>query len=457
MSPLDDELRAALRGRASVLTPAPDPLAGIERRAKRIRRNRVAASVAGSALAVAAIALAVPALAPSALPDQLPPPVATPGPTVAPSPAPSPAQQVNPYALDPADPWPYRGDPEVRTQGDLDAYTVEFAARRGVLTDDVRLTPLFGQVYEPSVPELFYVATVTSSGDSWWGVVQASESGPELLVDVPLPDGTTALPAALPGDEVARLLVVAAPSVGRIEYGPDDASGWTAMTSIADGVAITPLEGDPAADQVRMLGPDGQVVFSGLAPDADAPEPATTGDPDNVLGWPVRGVADAALEERAARGFAQAKGVARAEVSFSVLVTGNNDPGQRYTVLQAWVTGQPAQVFGWVESPGRDPEPQLRPVTEPGTAAVAILLTEIPGRTTDELVVVPRPGTGEVLYKTSATAQGRPVTVDGLDGVALVDRELGAEGDSIVLLDGDGKQTFERPVSDLLCGETGCS
>lgn len=168
MSPLDDELRAALRGRASVLTPVPDPLAGIERRAKRIRRNRVAASVAGSALAVAAIALAVPALAPSALPDQLPPPVATPGPTAAPSPAPSPAQQVNPYALDPADPWPYRGDPEVRAQGDLDAYTVEFAARRGVLTDDVRLTPRFGQVYEPSaVPELFYVATVISSGDSW--------------------------------------------------------------------------------------------------------------------------------------------------------------------------------------------------------------------------------------------------------------------------------------------------
>ena len=65
-------------------------------------------------------------------------------------------------------------------------------------------------------------------------------------------------------------------------------------------------------------------------------------------------------------------------------------------------------------------------MTEPGTAVVAILLTEIPGRTIDELVVLPQPGTGEVLYKTAGTDQGRPVTVEGLDGVALVDRELGA-------------------------------
>lgn len=454
MSPIDDELRAALRGRADVLTPAPDPLAGIERRARGIRRTRIATSVAGSALAIAAIALAVPALMPSALPDQLPPPVATPGPSVAPSPAPSPAATA--LALDPAAPWPYRGDPEVRVQGDLDAYVVEFAARRGVLTDDVQLSPLFGQVYEPSgVPELVYVATVTSSGDTWWGVVRASESGPEILTDVPLAANTTALPAALPGDEVARLLVVAAPEVGTIEYGPDAASEWAAMTRLADGVAVTPLEGESATDQVRVLAPDGQVVFEGPAPELS--ELADTGDPDNLLGWGFRGTADQALEGRAAQAYAAAKGAARDDVSFSVLFTGDNDPGQRYTVLQAWVAGQPAQVFGWIESPGRDPEPQLQPVTEPGTAAVAILLTEIPGRTTDELVVVPRPGTGEVLYKASATVQGRPATVGGLDGVALVDRVLGAEGDAIVLLDGAGKQTFQRPVSDLLCGETGCS
>ncbi len=54
MSPIDDELRAALHGRAKALAPAPDPLAGIEARARRIQRNRVGAAVAGSALAVAA-------------------------------------------------------------------------------------------------------------------------------------------------------------------------------------------------------------------------------------------------------------------------------------------------------------------------------------------------------------------------------------------------------------------
>jgi len=51
------------------------------------------------------------------------------------------------------------------------------------------------------------------------------------------------------------------------------------------------------------------------------------------------------------------------------------------------VSGQRAQVFGWIESPGRAPEPVLQPLTEPGEPVVAILLTEIPGRTTDALIV----------------------------------------------------------------------
>lgn len=48
MSPIDDELRTALQRRATAVPPSPDPLAGIERRAGRMRRNRVAVSVAGS-------------------------------------------------------------------------------------------------------------------------------------------------------------------------------------------------------------------------------------------------------------------------------------------------------------------------------------------------------------------------------------------------------------------------
>lgn len=263
MSPIDDELRAALHSRAFEFTPSPDPLAGIERRAKRIRRNRVAASVTGTVLAVAAIALAVPSLTPTAGPDRVPPPFATTEPSASPEPAPSSSR----FALDPTDPWPYRGNPDVAVQGDLDAYTIEWAVRHRVLTDEVRFTPLFGRIDESSTtPELFYVATLMSSGASWWGVAQATESGPGLALDVPLARGTTALPAALPGDEVARLLVVASPEAGDIQYGPDAASEWATMTPLADGVAITPLEGDPATDQVRVLAPDGAVVFLGPAP-----------------------------------------------------------------------------------------------------------------------------------------------------------------------------------------------
>ncbi len=247
--------------------------------------------MAGSALAVAAIALAVPALAPSALPDRTPPPFATTGPTPVPSPAPSPASTA--LALDPAAPWPYRGDPEVRVQADLDAYVVEFADKRGVLTDDVRLSPLFGQVYEPSgTPELVYVATVTSSGDSWWGVARASESGPELLVDVPLLDGTSALPAALPGDEVARLLVVAAPEVVLIDYQERASAAPAGLTALADGVAVGPLRPGLTTDRVRAFTRNGGVAFEGPAPDPGGSEPIPVEkEPDNLLGWGFRGTA----------------------------------------------------------------------------------------------------------------------------------------------------------------------
>ena len=84
MSPIDDELRTALQRRATGVAPSPDPLAGIERRAGRMRRNRVAASVAGTVLAVAAVATAVPLLSGAPAPDA--PPVAT-APSAAPTPS----------------------------------------------------------------------------------------------------------------------------------------------------------------------------------------------------------------------------------------------------------------------------------------------------------------------------------------------------------------------------------
>lgn len=60
MTPIDDELRTSLRRQADGVVPLADPLAGVERRAGRIRRRRVATAVTGTALAVAAVAVAVP-------------------------------------------------------------------------------------------------------------------------------------------------------------------------------------------------------------------------------------------------------------------------------------------------------------------------------------------------------------------------------------------------------------
>lgn len=269
MSPIDDELRSALHGRAGDLPStsfdmSPDFFAGVERRAKRIRRNKVAASVAGSALAVAAVAVAVPMLSSSTTSMQPAPPATAP-----PSEAPRP--ESGPFALDPADPWEYRGDPIESLVSTVRTVGREWAVRHN--SESSSLAPLYGEVYEPSGQTVIVFVATDAQGDSWWGVAESTESGPEFLLDQPLQDGTTALPAALPGDEVARLLVVASPQVGQIEYAPDGVSFQPMSPTVSDepGVAVTPLEGDPASDRIRVLDGDGDLddpVFEGPAPDA---------------------------------------------------------------------------------------------------------------------------------------------------------------------------------------------
>src|SRR5689334_14913894 len=126
MTPLDDELRQALSSRAASLAPPADPLTGIEARAGRIRRTRVALAAGGAALAVAAVAVAVPALDTGR--------------------GPSPRQiSTTPTASVTSGPesWAYRGN--TIPQGTLDAFQREWGVRHPGST----LVPLFGQVYEP--------------------------------------------------------------------------------------------------------------------------------------------------------------------------------------------------------------------------------------------------------------------------------------------------------------------
>ena len=274
MSPLDDELRGALSSRTRAIDPPPDFFAGVERRATRMRRQKVGAAVAGSALAVTGLGLGGPLVA-SSLTGTAPSPVDRA--TSAPAPA------VDRFALDPADPWAYRGVPlDELGDGLLEAVREQVAAVRGVGAD-VALTPLYGQLHEPSQQaELVFLAQV--DGVSGWGVARASESGPQLLVDEPLSPGTTALSAALPGEAVSRLVVVAAEATD-VQYCTDGPASCQSMGA-GDGVGQTVLDGDTSGDAYRVLAPDGTVVAEGPAPDGEVlegePEGPGTGTPAEV-------------------------------------------------------------------------------------------------------------------------------------------------------------------------------
>ena len=450
MSPIDDELRTALQRRATAVPPSPDPLAGIERRAGRMRRNRLAASVAGSVLAVAAVATAVPLLTGPTVPDA--PPVALTPPTAPASPSPT-AATTAAYALDPAAPWAYRGTPvEQLGDGTVETVTREYAVRLGVPEDAVRLTPLWGQVDEPSArTELVFVATVGGAeGAARWGLARSSEAGPEFLVDEPLPSPAIALAAALPRDEVARLVVVAAPTVGALQLGSDDAGEPVPMTALAPGVGTIPLEGplegDPATATYRVLDPSGAELLrasvpqvaapdGGVTPEqpvpGDAPPPAT-----DVVDWPLRGSVPDELAEQATTAFAEAVGVSRDRVGTRLLYGGERD-GTAYVLLQGWY-GSDARAFAYARELGTgSPASVLMPPTAPGPAALGALLDGV-------LVVVPEPRAGQVLYAPDGSSEPAPVPDQGTEAAVLVARAADATGDRLLVLDGDGDP--EQPI-----------
>lgn len=285
MTPIDDELRAALQGRAAALAPSPDALAGIERRASRIRRTRIGTAVAASALAVSAIAVAVPVLqgAMSAGPETRRFATTPPSPT---------APAASPYVLDPDAPWTYRGDDlSLLGPGTLRTIETELGVKRGA--SSVTLTPLWGQVYEPSQQfTLVYLAAV--DGELRWGVSQTpTESGPEYLVDEPLPEPAYALAAALPGDEGGRLVVVADPDVGGLNYSADGTDeAISAMQELEPGVATVFLGAGSPDDFLSVVDRSGDEVHRSPVPEVVAAaqpsgQPLTVLDPENP--WEVRG------------------------------------------------------------------------------------------------------------------------------------------------------------------------
>jgi hypothetical protein len=497
--PLDGLLRSALRGRAATVVPPADPWPGVQRRARTLRRRRAGAALAGSALAVLAVVgsaglLLQPGRSDGPGPAQQPTPGATAStsaspqpstpspsasPSASPSPAPSPASPSpsptptptlvpgDPYALDPARPWGFRGDRRALDPAVADRVG---AAWRRAHPATSTLTPLVAQTYEPSQQLEVVVLTRESGGGLRWGVVSTSAGSTTLLADEPFSPGSRALLAALPGDEVDRLLVVAAPGVDRLLYDPDGVGPVGSAVTMATplpGVGLGPLEAaDPSADVVVGLHGD-QQLFRLPAPDSHRGGPSAPGRPldrpANVLAWPTRGTAADPAALLAARELvaSQHPGSSVRDVRAVVLVAGS-DAGRRYLLGQFWVADDTqAETVGIVLAAGpsgRDELQLLRPLTAQAHLAV-LALSPAPGAGAARLVVVPQPGTGQVLYVVGGRATPAEMP-SALDGVALVDRsDAAARGqvvDRLRLLDGDGRQTVDTAVDATLCGATGC-
>ena len=449
MSPLDDELRGLLSARAGTVDPSPDPLAGIERRAGRMRRNRVVASVAGAALAVTAVAFGVPALVTDR--DRA---GGTQFATPSPSASPSPSSTRAPDALDPAQPWPYRGDSALLAGATLEPLRRDWSGRH----PDSVLTPLYGHTYEPSGrPEIVFLSRA-ADGDRW-GVGTTSAGGPAFLVDEPLPADTSVLMATLPGDEAPRLLVLAGPHTGEMSYALDGKSFHTRVGT-DPGVAFIALMGDTSQDAVRVLPFNGDAahpVFLGPAPDAPAGTTPPTGAPANALQWLPRGETPSAdLMRKAELAFAQAGGDPAAQVTAKVLYAGSTSDGSHYVFFQAWTPGQKARTAGYEIDPQGAGTPFYGPLIGAEPPLLAFDAAGVQGK--ELLILLPRPGVGRVRYAPSSSAPFQDVASgrSSINDVALIDRDPKASSDRVEVHDGDDSILLTAPVMTLLCGASGC-
>lgn len=191
--------------------------------------------------------------------------------------------------------------------------------------------------------------------------------------------------------------------------------------------------------------------------------PSQTADvPANLLHWELRGtdaVSPSTLDLRTR--FAQAlnrSGDAE-QTMYSPLYVDRVD-GVAFTTGQAWFDGSDnAYTVSYAVGPDNVPQFFLGPVTPTAPWGLAFLISGIPGH--DLLVVVPRPGIGQVSYSAHASGGFDPVANgrSDLDGIGLVERGLNAFDDRLEVLDGDGNMDhplYRGPVTPLLCGLKDC-
>jgi hypothetical protein len=272
-------------------------------------------------------------------------------------------------------------------------------------------------------------------------------------------------------DELRRTLSARA---GTVAPSPDPLAGLESRargmrrrrTALSVGGAVAVVAA--VAFAVPVLNPDdGSELQLGTTPTpavsaSPTPTAVAVQRPDNVLSWPTRGDADQGpsvhdLGVAFTRAMDRSDG---AEVEYRALFTARTD-GVRYTMGQAWFAGE-AVAYSVSYSIGPDNVPQffVGPATPANPWGLAFLVTGFGNTDHDLLVVVPRPGTGQVLYDDNASGAFRPAPMpSALDGVALVERDLQASNDRLETLDGNGDldhPIFEGPVTPLLCGLKEC-
>jgi hypothetical protein len=246
------------------------------------------------------------------------------------------------------------------------------------------------------------------------------------------------------------LLAVAAPNVKAIQH-TDDGVTFKDMTLIAPGVAVTPLEGNQAVDQIKVIGSDGETAYQGAVSDS-----STAATPANVLNWPSRGAVPSGLLQVALDAYAQSRQQSPAVIQARILYGGVDAAGTQYLLAQAWISGdQAASTVGYLKHADGTDELQLKAQTAADAPLVVLDVTDSPATSTETLVVVPQPTTGQVLYAGSPAAAFKPAKADRSDVFAIA-RDPRAQGDRLQVLDGDGRQTYEGSVASELCGVTSC-
>jgi hypothetical protein len=159
--------------------------------------------------------------------------------------------------------------------------------------------------------------------------------------------------------------------------------------------------------------------------------------------------------------FADAVGGDVGDAHYRAFYEGVRD-GVRLTVGQAWMTGDAkAHSVGMSQLSGQQPGFFYGAVTDDVADALALVVGNVPGRSTDLLVVVTAPTTGQVSYSPDATSAFRDATdpASSLGGVTFIDRSTTATNDRLEILDGNGDldhPVYRGPVAPFVCGAKEC-